>query len=217
MVLDVKALTWASRHNIDTAKLKAAKMPIYGKWYFPEIPAGVPLINLETGERRIFSERMLAGEVIWVKEADLQRARLGPYAEQGDGAPRKDASGPTAPPAQKPPGRAEPEPEPLIMMLRPPVTPSEGRAEPAPEAAKAGPEVPAEAESPEGEADLSSIHLPSPSIAPLVLAFGLSIGLLGLATHIAILLVGLAWVLAGAIGWVRIGVLEAHAAHANHS
>ena len=40
MVLDVKALTWAAQHNIDTAKLKAAKVPIYGKWYFPEIPPG---------------------------------------------------------------------------------------------------------------------------------------------------------------------------------
>ena len=41
MVLDAKALTWAAQNNIDTAKLKAAKIPIYGKWYFPEIPADV--------------------------------------------------------------------------------------------------------------------------------------------------------------------------------
>src|SRR5205807_5992639 len=63
MVLDVKALTWAAQHNIDTAKLKAAKVPIYGKWYFPEIPAGVALVNLATGERAVFPDRMVAGEV----------------------------------------------------------------------------------------------------------------------------------------------------------
>src|ERR687887_388523 len=105
MVLDVKALTWASRHNIDTAKLKAAKLPIYGKWYFPEIPANVPVVNLETGEKRTFSERMLAGEVVWVAEADLRRARLGPYAEQAPGEAREAAAdGSKTAPVRKPPG-----------------------------------------------------------------------------------------------------------------
>src|SRR5262245_63301726 len=78
MVLDAKALTWAAQHGIDTAKLKAAKVPIYGKWYFPEIPAGVPVVNLETGAREAFDTRMLAGEVIWAPEADLRRAGLLP-------------------------------------------------------------------------------------------------------------------------------------------
>src|SRR5215207_2632709 len=78
MVLDAKALTWAASNNIDTAKLKAAKIPIYGKWYFPEIPAEVALVNLETGERQVFPERMLAGEVIYAPEADLRRASLLP-------------------------------------------------------------------------------------------------------------------------------------------
>src|ERR1700716_4311798 len=78
MVLDAKALTWAAKNDIDTAKLKKAKVPIYGKWYFPEIPAGVPLVNLETGEQQIFPERMVAGEVIYVPAADLQRAGLAP-------------------------------------------------------------------------------------------------------------------------------------------
>src|SRR5919202_7139045 len=78
MVLDAKALTWAAQNNIDTAKLKAAKVPIYGKWYFPEIPAGVPLVNLETGEQEVFPERMIAGEVIFVPAADLVRADLAP-------------------------------------------------------------------------------------------------------------------------------------------
>ena len=50
MVLDAKALTWAAKNDIDTAKLKKAKVPIYGKWYFPEIPPHVALVNLETGE-----------------------------------------------------------------------------------------------------------------------------------------------------------------------
>src|SRR3982074_453347 len=78
MVLDAKALTWAAKNDIDTAKLKAAKVPIYGKWYFPEIPAGVPLVNLESGEQQIFPERMVAGEGIYVPAADLVRAGLVP-------------------------------------------------------------------------------------------------------------------------------------------
>src|ERR1700694_4706295 len=78
MVLDAKALTWAAKNDIDTAKLKAAKVPIYGKWYFPEIPPGVPLVNLETGEQQVFPERMVAGEVIYVPAADLQRVGLAP-------------------------------------------------------------------------------------------------------------------------------------------
>ena len=66
MVLDAKALTWAAKNDIDTAKLKKAKIPIYGKWYFPEIPPNVALVNLETGEQESFPERMIAGEVIFV-------------------------------------------------------------------------------------------------------------------------------------------------------
>jgi len=61
MVLDAKALTWAAKHEIDTPKLKKARVPIYGKWYFPEIPANVALTNLETGEQEVFPERMIAG------------------------------------------------------------------------------------------------------------------------------------------------------------
>src|ERR671935_1798383 len=98
MVLDAKALTWAAQHNIDTAKLKAAKVPIYGKWYFPEIPPNVPMINLETGERRLFPERMLAGEVIWVAESDLRRADLMPAEAQRPAEPAAPAGG-AAPPA----------------------------------------------------------------------------------------------------------------------
>src|ERR687884_1082374 len=97
MVLDAKALAWAAQHNIDTAKLKAAKVPIYGKWYFPEIPAGVPLISLQTGERRTFDVRMLAGEVMWVAQADLEKAGLLPAEEPRPGQP---------PSAEAPPGSA---------------------------------------------------------------------------------------------------------------
>src|SRR5690242_11128328 len=78
MVLDAKALTWAAKHDIDTAKLKKARLPIYGKWYFPEIPPNVALVNLETGEQLVFPERMLAGEVIFVPAEELQRAGLAP-------------------------------------------------------------------------------------------------------------------------------------------
>src|SRR5919197_6573534 len=92
MVLDAKAMAWAAQNNIDTAKLKAAKIPIYGKWYFPELPNGVPLVNLQTGERRVFDQRVLAGEVIWVTEADLTRAGLLPAAAT--------EAPPAAPPAQ---------------------------------------------------------------------------------------------------------------------
>src|ERR1700694_881468 len=78
MVLDAKALTWAAKNDIDTPKLKKARVPIYGKWYFPEIPAGVALVNLETGEQQIFPERMIAGEVIYVPADDLIRTGLAP-------------------------------------------------------------------------------------------------------------------------------------------
>ena len=42
----------------------------------PRDPAGVPLVNLETGEQQVFPTRMLAGEVICAPEADLRRAGL---------------------------------------------------------------------------------------------------------------------------------------------
>ena len=126
MVLDAKALAWAAEHNIDTAKLKAAKVPIYGKWYFPEIPAGVPLISLQTGERRTFDERMVAGEVIWVTQADLEKAGLLP----AEAPPAEtDPEGARAAQAERPPGveshpklavptQAAEAPEPFLAMSR---------------------------------------------------------------------------------------------------
>src|SRR6266851_383138 len=133
MVLDAKALTWAAKNDIDTPKLKKARVAIYGKWYFPEIPAGIPLVNLETGEQQVFPERMIAG--------DGQQALV-------------DADA----------------------------------------------------------ADLAGIHMPSPSIAPLVLGVGFCILVLGAITSPVILVVGVLWMLAGAIGWIRIGLLEERAA-----
>jgi hypothetical protein len=198
MVLDAKALTWAAQHGIDTAKLKAAKVPIYGKWYYPEIPAGVPVVNLETGEREVFSERMLAGELIYAPEADLRRAGLLP------------ADFPTEPP----PGAAEARggalhrvpAEPLLAMARPVGIERETSSALVPvEEQRALVEEDTEA--------LATLHMPSGSIAPFVLGVGFSIVLLGAITHVVILVVGLVWMLVGSIGWIRIGLLEERAAH----
>src|ERR1700704_1684391 len=65
----------------------------------------------------------------------------------------------------------------------------------------------------EDAADLAGIHMPSPSIAPLVLGVGFCILLLGAITSPIILVVGGLWMLAGAIGWIRIGLLEERAGH----
>jgi hypothetical protein len=197
MVLDAKALTWAAQNNIDTAKLKAAKVPIYGKWYFPEIPAGIALVNLETGEQEVFAERMVAGEVIYVPAADLQRAGLTPaefsvreVTDTVEGASR---------------GLRAIAPEPLLAMTRPPGL--EGRTTSI---------VPVESQQAlvaHDEAELAGIHMPSPSIAPFVLGVGFCIVMLGVISNVIIFIVGLLWMLAGAIGWIRIGLLESRAAH----
>src|ERR1051326_185904 len=113
MVLDAKALTWAAKNDIDTAKLKKAKVPIYGKWYFPEIPPNVALVNLETGEQQVFPERMIAGEVIYVQAADLVRAGLVPAGFGGLTIPAPESA---------PTGSALSTiaPEPWVAMARPP-------------------------------------------------------------------------------------------------
>jgi hypothetical protein len=198
MVLDAKALTWAAQNNIDTAKLKAAKIPIYGKWYFPELPPGVPLINLETGERHIFSELMLAGEVIWAPEAELRRANLLPA----------DYPEPEVPlePEEQTRALHVIAPEPLLAIARTPGVEMPGRA--------LAPALP-EPQTSEPPAEIAGIHMPSASIAPFVLGVGFCIAFLGLITNIFILIVGLVWMLAGAIGWIRIGLKEA--AHTPHA
>jgi hypothetical protein len=204
MVLDAKALTWAARHDIDTAKLKKAKVPIYGKWYYPEIPSGVALVNLETGEQEVFADRMLAGEVIYVPAADLVRAGLAPE----DFAVR-DAPGGLQTVDR---GMRVITPEPLLAMARPP---GYGAGEQPdgfdPDAATV----------PDDPATLSGIHMPSASISPFVLGVGFCLVFAGLLTNPIVLIAGLLWMAAGAIGWVRIGVLEyraaeAHGGHGGH-
>ena len=207
MVLDAKALAWAAEHNIDTAKLKGAKVPIYGKWYFPEIPAGVPLISLQTGERRTFEQRMYAGEVIWVAEADLERAGLLPAEappEEGEAPPSRPAAV-----AESPPGAlaipTEEAPEPLLAMSRPP-----GVEQHTPGTVSlAVVEEPGELYEPPPP----GIHLPSPSIGPFVLGTGFSLVFLGLITHVLILIAGLLWMLVGAIVWIRVDMLDDQALH----
>src|SRR5690242_5771539 len=121
MVLDAKALGWAAKNEIDTAKLKKARIPIYGKWYFPEIPPDVALTNLETGEQVVFPERMIAGEVIYVPSAELARAGLAP----ADFAPMDVAPAPAAEEGAAPRAIRAVPPEPLIAMVRPPGLPRE--------------------------------------------------------------------------------------------
>jgi hypothetical protein len=200
MVLDAKALTWAAKNDIDTAKLKKAKVAIYGKWYFPEIPAHVALTNLETGEQEVFPERMIAGEVIYVPSADLVQAGLAPAGFAViDVAPL---------PGAEPPTRAirAISPEPLIAMARPPGLPHETAI---------GQVDGEDALEPEADADVSGIHMPSPSIAPFVLGLGFCLALVGLITNVIILVAGLLWMLAGAIVWIRIGLLEQRGAEAH--
>jgi cytochrome c oxidase subunit 4 len=82
MVLDSKALEWASQQGLDTAALKKAKVPIYGKWYFPDLPADTPLVNLQTGATETFGDGFRAGAILYVKEEDLRRANLGPFKKE---------------------------------------------------------------------------------------------------------------------------------------
>ena len=208
MVLDVKALSWAAQNNIDTAKLKAARIPIYGKWYFPELPPGMPLVNLESGEVEVFPERMLAGEVVWAPLAELRRADLLPadFATPASVAPVEEPTRALHTIAA----------EPLLAIARPPGVDLHTGTALVPAAAQVA--LPDESEPPPG-----GIHMPMSSIAPFVLGVGFCLALLGLITSIAILIVGLVWMLAGAIVWIRIGLLEAghapfaHATEAGHA
>ena len=74
MVLDSKQMEWASREGLDTAALKRAKVPIFGKWYFPDLPANEPLVNMSTGQIETFPSGYRAGAVLYVREADLKKA-----------------------------------------------------------------------------------------------------------------------------------------------
>jgi hypothetical protein len=54
-----------------------------------------------------------------------------------------------------------------------------------------------------GEARPGTIHVPASNGAPLVLAFGMTLLLAGLVTHLAVSLVGGVLFVAGAVGWFR--------------
>src|ERR1700736_3176059 len=151
MVLDAKALTWAAKNDIDTAKLKAARVPIYGKWYFPEIPAGVVLLNLETGEQQVFPERMVAGEVIYVPAVELSRAGLVPEGFSVMALPSAVEAPETA--------LRTLAPEPLLAMARPPGYQLGTQLDLVPVDAQ-------QALVPQDGAALAGIHMPSASIAP---------------------------------------------------
>ena len=105
MVLDVKQMEWAAQQGLDTATLKKARIRVYGKWYFPDIPANVPLVNLSNGEEESFAEGFRAGQVLFVERAALQRAGLGPYKRETPEEPSESQ------PATKPEGQATAGPE----------------------------------------------------------------------------------------------------------
>jgi hypothetical protein len=63
--------------------------------------------------------------------------------------------------------------------------------------------------------ELAGIHMPRGSIAPFTLGVGFSLVLLGVITNPIILVVGLVWMLAGCVAWIRVGLLEARAAAAH--
>lgn len=199
MVLDAKALSWAAKNDIDTAKLKKAKVPIYGKWYFPEIPPNVALVNLETGEQESFRERMIAGEVMFVPAAELVRAGLAP----ADFAPMNV---PGSVVLVEPETRAirTVAPEPLFAMARPPGLQQDvATVEPDPDADLATDYPP----------ELEGVHMPMSSICPFVLAIGFCLAFAGLIISPIIVIVGLLWMAAGAIAWIRIGLLEYRGSH----
>ena len=187
MVLDARAMDWAAENGLDTKTLKAHKIPVFGKWYFPEIPAGEILVNLKTGQLQRFGSGMRAGEVLFVRRDDLREARLGPYAKldevvaQGAAA----AAAPEALPDQPAPAA--------------PAAPASPFAELYDQSLPAG----------------ERIHLPSSSIYPFVLGVGLAITMLGtvigtwpdwMFARALIVALGLIYVIAAGLGWA----LEVH-------
>jgi cytochrome c oxidase subunit 4 len=127
MVLDSKQMDWAGREGLDTAALKRAKVPIFGKWYFPDLPANEPLVNLSTGQTETFPAGYRAGAVLYVREADLKRAGIGPYKAAA-------APAPAPAPAQ--------EPAAVVVAAAPAAAPP--RTAPAAHAAPVAPAAPAQ-------------------------------------------------------------------------
>jgi cytochrome c oxidase subunit IV len=135
MVLDSKQMEWASREGLDTAALKRAKVPIFGKWYFPDLPDNVPLRNLSTGEVESFPAGYRAGAVLYVKDEDLKRTGLGPYkAAVAAPPPRPAAEAPVAEPVAvgaAPAARAAPAPAPAVHAPSPAAHAAPSHAAPA--------------------------------------------------------------------------------------
>lgn len=227
MVLDVKAMGWAAQNGIDTAKLKAAKVPIYGKWYYPELPARTRLVNLETGEQAAFPEPMVAGEAAWVRLRDLRRAGLGGFEPLDPNAPDADADLDADVPDisdVRAAASASAEPlEPLLAVSRPyypgyQSTDAGGGHGPVsvPTAAlalrddgDAETSLAADEQRERERVDLAvAADFPRPTIAPLLVGVGGAITLLGLVVHPLVSLVGLAWVAAGAVAWYRVRQVE---------
>ena len=50
---------------------------------------------------------------------------------------------------------------------------------------------------------LDSFELPAPTVWPMVVALGVTLGFTGLVTHMAVSVVGVVLALAGAVGWWR--------------
>jgi len=95
-------------------------------------------------------------------------------------------------------------PEPLVAMARPPGLPNEVAIVETDPDAELATEFPPE---------LEGIHMPRASIAPFVLGLGFCLAFVGLITNPIILVTGLLWMLAGAIVWIRIGLLEYRDTH----
>jgi hypothetical protein len=181
VTLDARAMEWAAENGLDTKQLKAANIRIYGKWYYPDIPADVPLVNLKTGEVQTFGPGLRAGEVLFVAEADLQRAGLGPYAAAQEATPEA---------AEAEAEAAVNEPSPAQAVTDQPLKPGE------------------------------EIHLPSGSIFPLIIGFGLAIAMLGLVvgpieSRVIIAVLGLIYLVAGGIGWTMEIYAETHSHQAS--
>ena len=201
MVLDAKALTWAAKNNIDTAKLKAAQGADLRQVVLPRDPArraaGQPRDRRAAGVSRAHGRRR-----------SHLRAGGRPAAGRA-GARGLLGHGPGARSKAAPPTRAlrTVAPEPLLAMARPP-----GywhRARTWCRSIASQPLVPQEP--PRWRASTCPARASRRSCWRSASASSL----LGAITNPIILVVGLLWMLAGAIAWIRIGLLESRAAAAH--
>lgn len=225
MVLDVKAMGWAAQNGIDTAKLKAARVPIYGKWYYPELPAKTRLVNLESGEQATFPVPMVAGEAAWVRVRDLRRAGLGGFEPLDPNAPDADTDVdvPDIADIRAAASASAETLEPLLAVSRPyypGYRPSDAGDTDGPTSAHTTALALRDGE--DAETSLAAdgwpehevgdptrlADFPRPTIAPLLVGIGIAIALLGLVLHPLVMLVGLAWIAAGSVAWLRVRQVE---------